>query len=228
MREFLKLNTSFTSGQIDLITPYYDSEVSDSQGKLSFDRLPTFSPKFSDFVIENNNFTDFIYASGTVNGKGIIVSDKVKYILEEYNLVNVRFYKINVLKHIKNKPFYDLPPIDKEYYYLQIVDFDLYNLVEFSRSSFFRYNMFEDRNYDMDIKDYNHFEETKSNLPKGNIVYFKELIMKSTFCELAPDLFYLFFLRYNYIIISKKLKERLIIEKITGLADFTSVNVSCI
>jgi hypothetical protein len=107
---------------IDLDDPTAEHNLTDSA-------FPDFQPKFSPvYLSDDSSLVDFIDNGYTIGGQGLLVSEKVLTILEGMKLPPYQPYALEVVHRGK--------PVDKRYYWLQILALDNYHWIDFERSEF--------------------------------------------------------------------------------------------
>ena len=193
-------------------TGRYDINMPNNQGDLDWDYLPNYEPVFSHLLIppvEENGYTEVVEDGGAIGGIGIIMTQRLKEIFQEFNLGEGvhRFYP---LISADCETLEVLPDI--HYHYLQVVDLQAnYPAINFEKSTFFVKDRFKpDKTY-----------VAISNTEQLNATYyeyadfvlsFEKLVLNETFKAMDLDMFYFSKLKpktFTYIIISQRLLDGL-------------------
>jgi hypothetical protein len=206
---FLKplLNGKTGAPQITSILP--EQNIIDNNSLYAFGRID-FPDLRVDYLIldETAELTDVICAPMLIL-TGLLVNEKVRNILEQFNLPEYRFYPLKV----KTKS-HDLT----QYFWLQTSSERELNLdkhLNFKMSTFAIERKI--REYEsVNIASYEEFSKVKSGLNKFQSIKLKEARLNSNFKDFNLDLFKISRL-YTYWIISEQLKSKLESENITGV-----------
>lgn len=85
----------------------YDKEAPDSVYRLNYNQLPDFTPKLQNIRVQaNTKVTDFI--SFFLDGHCLLVSEKVKLILAQFNCSKHIFYPVTLIQRAQLHPNYYL------------------------------------------------------------------------------------------------------------------------
>jgi hypothetical protein len=148
------------------------------------------------------NVTDLI--TGAIPSFGLIISEKIKKILEQVNLPLSKFYPININK--------DNRKIMQYYWFHYLSDF--WNYVDMKKSTYLILNKFTFKQLEeITIGTLDEVKEIKKSLPFDKIIRPKELYLTSQFPNY--DIFEITDIQY-ITIISEKLKNTLLEKNITG------------
>jgi len=175
--------------------------------------------------------TDVLLRS-LISGAGLTFNEKVKNILLEHNLINTRFYELKVLQFVKGPTRgveVDNPP---KYFHMQIVTCDFWDWIDYEKSEFYIEDVINGNRYDISFKNAQDIKLKYSNIKhtsaSSECIKFKKLAMNNLFKSQEIDMFYIWEIRTNPfpgILISEKLRERLVMENVTGLSSFKEVNI---
>ncbi|MDW7694276.1 hypothetical protein R9C00_05970 [Flammeovirgaceae bacterium SG7u.111] len=172
-----------------------------SERQVKPDEFPAFEPNFALDIHPNAIETDVL--DSAVLDFGIIISEKLRSILKEYNLPPHRFYPIKVFN--SSKYYYWLHFISKSEDFIDYgkTEIEIYiNRPPFKTDSIKLFNSQRE------------LLEAKKALPYNKAMKYKNIFLRRNFSEY--DLFEISGAQY-FTMISKTLKERFDIEKITGL-----------
>lgn len=203
-----KNNDKFNTFQLELATEFVGKGVNEfSHGELNDSSLNS-SVNLPPFRFEKDSEITDIVSHASISGRGLIINSKVYNILKEYELTEYVKHPLIVLDYLDN----ELPG----YFFLQIKDSD--DLIDFQKSKF---NMFKLRKLlgQIDISSIDDFAQKQFELIrskklsqkiKPNVLAFKCEVRNTDFFSIDRNL-------VSEIIISQKLKDRLVKEKITGV-----------
>jgi hypothetical protein len=179
----------------------YHIDAVDSVHRISFDSFPDFNPNYGLDLHQGSKETD-VLDRGNVSF-GLVISDKLKTILEKHNLPPHRFYPIQV---------YDAK---QKYYWFYYIS-NIWNFINFKETEIEVFNNGEDyktvRVVQFDSRE--EAMEFKRNMPYTLGMRFRKISFSSHFPNY--DLFEITSVQY-FTLISERLKSELIREEITGL-----------
>jgi len=172
-----------------------------SYGIFKYNNLPEhFEPKEKIKLANSANKTDFI-SSGMISGFGFIISDKLKEIFKDHNLVNHRYYNIPIVHRqaeLDNYSWIHMYQPNQEF-----INFD---------ESLFRVRRFSTTiKDDIKFKSMEHFWEERKNYHHSELFDYKKLVIK----ESNLDLLYIGAGKIKYLI-SPRLLDALKNNSITG------------
>ena len=133
--------------QVKSMTKGYDLNAANSVWALHEVRnnKPKFKPNLDGFVLyKKAGLTDAISA-GYIGGRGLLVSDRFKKLLQKFNLTNHIFYPATVIKDDKTH----------KYFRMHLVDSDFRKNVVFSKTKFSNWPKLKLKDY----KDYLRFDK---------------------------------------------------------------------
>jgi|JI6StandDraft_1071083.scaffolds.fasta_scaffold211165_2 hypothetical protein len=133
--------------QVKSMTKGYDLNAANSVWALHEVRnnKPKFKPNLDGFVLyKKAGLTDAISA-GYIGGRGLLVSDRFKKLLQKFNLTNHIFYPATVIKDDKTH----------KYFWMHLVDSDFRKNVVFSKTKFSNWPKLKLKDY----KDYLRFDK---------------------------------------------------------------------
>lgn len=107
----------------------YDTEAPTSQSQLAYTSLPLLQPVFSRLLVAKP-FTDVLEDGFAIGGAGFLVSQKLRTLLETFNLGAHQFYTLETFCYANGIP------LTTPYYWLQLVALDCYALVDYTTSAF--------------------------------------------------------------------------------------------
>lgn len=195
-------------------------ELETYQAHIPSDVHPDFDPVFGKLILRVTGRkapktpTDFLAAAGLYGGRGFVVSEKAKDILERFRLPEHRFYAL---------PPYTLEATGAvfQYYYLHILRKYNYEFIDFASSSFVKTDFFGDNPQELPIGSAAEWQTIREGLDElEEQVTEENLVMSDVFRALDPDLFYIHHFLAGCCIISERLKDALVSEGITGIEDF--------
>ncbi len=175
-------------------------EQPNSMTKLNNDEFPNLQPDLVFDLDKKAKLSDVISPS-MISATGLLINDKVKSILENFNLIEHVYYPAIV----RNKG------ISYDYYWLHLVKSDLYG-VDFKQSEFEITNLINMPEANVKINSWEHYLERLKTLSFKNIRA-KKLVIES---EAQKDLIYFPYI-YSYMFVSEDLALELASQKITGL-----------
>jgi hypothetical protein len=150
------------------------------------------------------NLTD-ILSQAAINTYGLLINEKVKNILSSLKLMEHRYYK-TLVRDNKGMP--------QTYYWLHIYDFSILEKIDYEKSKFYLCDSgFWER--DIDLLSYDDYVEKKKSLSITYTFHAERIEFKEGYKE-SFDLFVIPIFT-NQIIITEKLKEIFLKEKITGI-----------
>ena len=195
-----------------------------SQLELSMWEFPKFKPKFCKLVFKRGfRMVDFIYPS-TMGSCGFIISERIKNIIRDFNLMPNKLYQLPVYEH--KGVFYN-------YFLLQLVKSHLdYSMIDFEKSKFYK----EEREFNKSKREFE-WGNNIENLSIKNSEEYGVIIenMKNPFIRIfhrklvlhkkPKDLFAIHNVVGSNYIISERLKLLLEEMKATGLEDFVKIEI---
>lgn len=158
-------------------------------------------------LAKRSKVTDIISQSA-ISADGFIISERVKNILQEFNIIQHKYYEVIIQDALKRIP--------ENYYWLHTVPKkEFLNWIDYAKSKFYR-TKYTFRNEDIEISsvnDYYNFYKNNDRLIWGieaDEIKLNENFDKSLDMFIFPD----FSFRMT---ISQKLKDAFIQEKISGI-----------
>ncbi|MFY7826844.1 MAG: hypothetical protein ACOVQ4_06950 [Flectobacillus sp.] len=195
---------------------YYSSEVENFFNRdFNLGNLPDFEVRLDGIILDKNvRVTDFIGIGSLL--KGVCISDRVKKILEEYNLPNHRFYPVTFHQPSKVEKKIELI----EGYWLLHFELEFGENVDFEKSEFVRDVL---QFYTTDLSQIirvNSLEEYEAILlSTKKALLATKLVLKSSF-DTSLDVWDTNYLTGVNSYFSSRLVKRLKKEKITGFEVF--------
>lgn len=176
-----------------------------SMTNLDNDDFPNFKPNLL-FELEDKAILTDVISPSNISAKGFLISSKLKKILDNFNLMEHRYYGATVISK----------GIEKEYFWLHFKDCDEKYLgeINFVSSSFYVANLAFVRIDDIIIKSYKDFWEKKMNLSMKHILGSK-IELSENLKKKNLDLFYFPYV-LDYYLVSKKLYKAINDNEITG------------
>jgi hypothetical protein len=95
--------------------------------RLSNDEFPAFTPTLNFELVKKAKLTD-VLSQAAISAQGLLINEQFKKLLEEFNLMQHKFYAATV----KTKKG------DTQYYWMHLSDRDLINCIDYKASKFFR------------------------------------------------------------------------------------------
>lgn len=180
----------------------YDPTLPNSHWNVLSNEFPEFTPNYELELLNNSIATDYLDVDSKPTG--IFVSEKLKKIIETFNLPPHRFYKIKVIQNKKN--------ID--YYWFHYIVNDFWEYVDLNESMIEIYHMVNKKHSEvLRIKSINNIEILKENLERG----FKLRLFKIIFKNKYPyDIYKISNIIYEPVIVSESLLNALQEEGMTG------------
>lgn len=203
-----------------------DREI--NQHSLGYFELPKYTPVFSSMVLDlRKPKTDFLLNYNAVSGKGFICNQKAISVIELFNILNSRVYKLKVLQSVRGQVPKELdnPP---EYFYLQIVSCNFWEWIDLENSDFFIYDDLSDSQYDISFKSLDELKQKYNSLVPLEKIRYRKLVLNRTFAALNADMFYFHELQgssFPEIIISDRIKIAIEKANLTGLDQFNELNI---
>lgn len=209
--KYFSLTNSTDEKEVGKIWPQCDSvpdgykyteliEGPNSMTELDNDEFPNENPNLIFGLHRKAKLTDVISPSN-ISAVGLLVNEKVKAILEDFNLIEHRYYPA-IIK--------DRGP-DHKYYWLHLVKSDLFG-VDFKQSKFEITNLANKPEANIKINSWEHFIERNKDIGLKHIRA-KKLIIEP---EAQKDLMYFPYI-YSFMFVSEELALELAAQKITGL-----------
>ncbi|MEZ4685104.1 MAG: hypothetical protein R3B47_03295 [Bacteroidia bacterium] len=109
-----------------------------------------------------------ILSQGSINGHGLLISEKVKSIFAGFQLMDHKYFEC---------PIKDHSGALHQYYWLALVQIDLVNLIDFENSSFYLKKGLKNLG-PVDIKNYDHYLMIKAKLDISIIVKAKSIHLR--------------------------------------------------
>ncbi len=217
-------NTAIIDGFEPNYYPKYNPDNEFSQQNLNVWEFYSKEPVFSKLIFKRGfRLVDFIYPS-TMNGCGFIISERIKKIILDFNLMNHKLYKL---------PIYEFKGIDYNYFLLQLVRGNVdYSMIDFEKSKFFsEERLFNENtrkfewgnNIEMlSIKNANDYASNVENCfyLSDRVSYYKLVLHKK-----PKDLFLIHDVHNSEYLISERLKQKLEEMKATGLENFVEIEI---
>ncbi|MFN8247688.1 MAG: hypothetical protein U0T68_01910 [Ferruginibacter sp.] len=170
--------------------------------------FPDFIPNLDYFILNSKALlTDMLSTSLISNG--FLVSENLKLLLLKHKISTHKYYNAKVC--YKNKHY--------EYYWMHIIN-DMFDVVNFNKSSFFVLQNFSQNLGGIKINSFNEYVIKKEKLKKDNptktvTIWAEKIVLNNKFSR-DLDLFKIGSFSSQFFI-SEKLKENLIQENITGI-----------
>lgn len=147
-----------------------------------------------------------VLSQANISVYGLLVNKKLKDLLKKFNLIQHHYYKCLIKDH---------KGIIHDYYWMHIYDNSIIDKIEYAKSKFYlRESGFREKDIEL-----NSFEDYKNKMEALGIHYTvsaDKLVLSSKF-DNSLDLFNVPLFTKKKIIISEKLKEELLSQKITGI-----------
>ena len=206
------LDTGKEFPQIQKMKIGYDFNTHDSVHALAKARnkFPTFLPNLNAFLLHSNaKLTDLISSSFTTGTSGILISEKLKHIIEQHKIVSHNFYPATVI--FKKEEF-------RNYYWMHIVS-DITSNVDYNKSTFYIY-----KDYSLNLGNTPIFskedliqkrEQLKQDNPSQTITIWADKICFNKTFDKSLDFFKIGMFDSDYYI-SERLSQILFDNKITG------------
>ena len=175
-------------------------DLPNSMTKLTNDDFPNEDPNLVFELDKKSKLTDVISPSN-IYAVGLLVNNKVKSILEIFNLITHKFYLATVKQN----------HIEHNYYWLHLVKPDLLG-VNFEKSKFEITNLVNKPLANIKINSWEDYIERNSNLVFKHIRA-KHLVLEP---EAQKDLIYFPYI-YSFMFVSEELSIELASQRITGL-----------
>jgi hypothetical protein len=173
-----------------------------SMTKLNNKYFPENNPDLL-FELKNDaKFTDIV-SVGNISAKGFLINQKVKDILDDFNLIEHKYYPA---KLIVNRKAYD-------YYWLHIVKDNLLG-INFKKSNFIEINITGKKINDIEINSMESFLLYKKSLTNFNRIDIEKLTLQDNYKLL--DLFFFPNIFMNRIICSERIADAFRTNHITG------------
>ena|SRR5688572_2372170 len=199
--------------QIKSMSDGYDYNASNSifaMDRLSNNEIPVFEPNLNSFVLKPKAKLTDVISAGYASGKGFLLNDKVKLLLQRFTIDKGIYYPATVI-YKKQNLFYS---------FLYIASYLIKNegLVDFQKSFFVEKKIFEI----IDTKRFENFDNMLDYGRQMNPVH--EFEIGKVFLRKEVRKLDMFRIGYgdNNIIISERLKDEIEAQKITGVK-FTKV-----
>lgn len=196
--------------QVQEMAPGYNYDANDSVYALSSETesIPNYTPNLDYFVVHPRAIITDVLSTSVVSG-GLLMNNKVKNILQKYNLPIHKYFPAKV--NHKNV-FYD-------YYWMHIVC-DLTDFINYEKSTFFIYYNYSKNlgyvNIESKIDLSNKKQKLKTDNPGKSLTIWADEIVFSKEFNNTFDLFEIGLFDANFYI-SLDLKNTLISEDVSGL-----------
>lgn len=175
-------------------------DAPNSMTKLTNDNFPKQDPDLIFELEPKTKLTDIVSASN-ISARGLLMNEKTKNIFEQFNLPEYKFYPATLI--VKSNKL--------QYYWLHIINNSL-NDIDYQKTEFYESNSIRIKIKELSINSKEGFFENKNNnIKDGNLISTNRLHIKYSTCDLL-----IFPLIHSDIIISNKLTEKLISNKIKG------------
>lgn len=195
--------------QVQKMAPGYDYKAPNSVHAMSreVERLPDYEPNFDYFIVQGNAKLSDLLSVAVIHG-GFLISEKLKAVLEQFNLPTHKFYPAKVMH---KKQFHS-------YYWMHIIC-NLTDYVDYPKSTFFVYHNFSKNLGYVDIASKEELLQKRLKLKSDNpgktvTIWVEKIFLRASFNK-QLDLFEIGTFDANYYI-SEALHQSLIKEKITG------------
>lgn len=176
-----------------------------SMTNLDNDDFPDFKPDLI-FELEDKAILTDVISPSNISAKGFLINNKLKSILDDFNLMEHKYYDATVISKGVNNRYFWLHFKDCDEKYLGGINFD--------NSSFYISNLAFVKTDDIEIKSYEDFWEKKMSLSMKHILGSK-IKLSENIQKQNLDLFYLPYILNDYLI-SEKLYKSIIANEITG------------
>lgn len=161
-----------------------------SMTNLTNDEFPSFVPNLI-FELEDKAFLTDAISPSNLSAKGLLVSSKLKRILEKHNLMEHKFFKAEVIFKEDKHDYFWLHFKDCTEKYLSAIDYE--------NSNFYIANLAFMHVKDIEIKSYEDYIQKKSNLSMKYILGAKIRLDESLRNE-NLDLFYFPYISRHYFL----------------------------
>ena len=204
--------------QIQKMAPGYDYKAPNSVHALSreVEKLPNYEPNLDYFIVHTKAKLSDLLSVAVING-GFLISEKLKTVVEQFNLPTHKFYPARV-QH--KKQFYN-------YYWMHVIC-NLTEYVDYQKSTFFVYHNFSKNLGYVDVVSKEEFIQKrlklKSDNPGKTVTIWAEKITLNTLPNKAFDLFEIGTFDANCYI-SEALQQAITNEKITGCSIMPANNL---
>lgn len=209
--KYFSLTYSTNEKEVGKIWPQCDSvpegynykellEGPNSMTNLTNDEFPNEKPTLIFGLHKKAKLTDVVSPSN-ISAIGLLINDKVKNILDDFNLMTHKYYPA-IVKELE---------FQYNYYWLHFVKSDLLG-VNFEESKFEITNLANKPLANIKINSWEHFVERDKNIGLKHIRA-KKLIIEP---EARKDLIYFPYI-YSFMFVSEDLALELAAQKITGL-----------
>ena len=200
--EYYRLSHN-TDSKISGIYPQAECISLGKAHSIRFDEFPEHGLKLDFLLASKAKLTD-VLSQAAISAHGFLISSKLKKLLENFTLLNYRFYEVTLTT---NKG-------DETYYWLHLVDENLVQYIDFSRSKFFRteFGFWEE---DITLGSYPDFRERKRSYGMMGNIHATHLHLNNNF-DRNLDLFLIADL-HTKVYIKETLYAELLTQKITGL-----------
>ncbi|TVT38964.1 hypothetical protein FNT36_14930 [Hymenobacter setariae] len=192
----------------------YNIDAENAQSQLVSSHLPVQPPAFSKLLI-TGPLTDVLEDGNAIGGTGFIVSNTLRDILSAFNIGRHAFYPLESFDYVSRNR------IQGQYFWLQLIDFDFYPLIDYTQSKFVLYDDFEEENIsELEIESPGGLmAAVESTREKDISVLYTKLVFNSKFQANPLDIFYMNGISdniFSYPIFSERLKNKLIGRGLTG------------
>lgn len=167
------LETGSEYPQIQKMKNGYDYNATDSTSALSKARnkFLTFQPNLDSFQLHSKAKMTDLLSNGLTGAFGILISDKLKNVLEKYKIVSHKFYPAKIA--LKNEIF-------ENYYWMQIIS-DLTSCIDYNKSKFFIYKDYSINVGNIAIVSKEDLLNKREQLKKKSQSFYYNLVRKAHF-----------------------------------------------
>lgn len=175
-----------------------------ARSNLNNENFPNFIPNLEFELEPKAKITDIVSASDII-ARGLLINDKVRSLLSNFNIMNHKFYDGRLKTKDKILP----------YYWLHIAN-NSFSGIDFDKSTFCIADLIGNPISLIIVKDENDYYEKNALCEDMNSIIIDKLIFNDHFRALNLDLFF-FPQIHQYIIASERLINEIEKQKITGL-----------
>ena len=172
--------------------------------QIKFDKFSYFDSEFLFELQPKAKLTD-VLSQAAISAHGLLINKKVRDLISGLNIMQHRYYKCLVK---------DLKDVRHDYYWLHISDYSVLNKINYKESKFYlREGGFREGNIELDSFD--DYKNKKGSLGILYTFHADNIVIAKDF-DSSLDLFSIPIFT-NKIIVSERLKDLTISEKITGI-----------
>jgi hypothetical protein len=165
-------------------------EQANSMTNLNNNEFPNFEPELIFELDEKAKLTDVVTPSN-ISAKGLLVNDKLKNILDSFNLIEHRYYPAILIVNGEKRHYYWLHFKESNDVFLNYIDFE--------KSSFYIGNLARWKEATIDINTIDEYYQIKKSIGFKTI-NFEQLYFKENFKQNPIELFYIDNLHNDFII----------------------------